>query len=70
MNDGKVQEKGHLSDDLNLDSFMVVPQPTLWEPHGLGIKVLSHKNNCDTMLNAPGKEALNRTSCTSAKVTN
>lgn len=69
MSDRKDRWQGHVSDELNLDSLVVVSYQKLWVSQGLGVRVLRQNDNCGSVTNALGKEPLNCAGGALAKAT-
>lgn len=56
---GRIIGKGTLSDELHLDSLIVVSYQKLRVSQGLGVRVLAQNDNCGGITGALGKEPLN-----------
>lgn len=69
MSDRKDRWKGHVSDELNLDSLMAVFYQKLRVSQGLGVRVLAQNDNCGSVTSALGKEPLNCAGGAVAKAT-
>lgn len=59
MSDRKDHRKGHVSDELHLDSLIAVSYQKLRVSQGLGVRALAQNDNCGSVTSALGKEPLN-----------
>ena len=69
MSDRKDHWKGHVSDELHLDSLIAVSYQKLRVSQGLGVRVLAQNGNCGSITSAVGKESLNCAGCALARAT-
>lgn len=69
MSDTKDRWKGHVSDELHLDSLIAVFYQKLRVSQGLGVRVLAQNDNCGIITSALGKEPLNCAGSALAKAT-